>query len=125
MSDSKFPDDLLSISFYNACSMVSHGILAEIEAECPIFRLEDLISKTSAVNDLVSHITDGMPELGEDVVRSMQETVVGGRSKKRRSVDATYVSWDPIHKEAYRLLVSRDALKAYQRLGYEFPHPLL
>ena len=125
MSNSKFPDDLSSISFYNACSMVSHSILPEIEAECPIFRLEDLGSKTSAVNDLVSHITDGMAELGEDVVRSMQETVVGRRSKRRRSVDATYGSWDPIHKEAYRLLVSKDALKAYQRLGYEFPHPVL
>ena len=60
-----------------------------------------------------------------DDIREIQGTVKGKHAPKRLSVSETYAGWSDTAKEAFRYLVTPQAIRCYQQLGYEFPQTVL
>jgi hypothetical protein len=120
LSNKDFPDDFESLAFYKACAMVN-SITWERQQDFPLFRLEDLISQEPAVQQLLSHVSDGACQLAATVVQRMQQTVVRPHARRTLTVAETYGSWRAEHREAFHYLVTAPSLAEYCQLGYELP----
>lgn len=119
-----FPKDAAALSFYHSCNAVNR-IVSEVATGIPIYRLEDLVGTVEKFQEVLHFISGGNLTMAADDIREIQGTVKGKHAPKRLSVSETYAEWSDIQKEAFRYLVTPQAIRHYQQLGYEFPDAVL
>jgi hypothetical protein len=115
-------EDIPVWAAYQGMSQLNN-VLSDQVADVRQFTLESIAASRDVFIDLVGYLTKGRceypPEL-LDLVYSFINTPFRGEEKLRMVPAEIYRSWPDWKREAFELIVSRDAVKCFEGFGYKF-----